>query len=166
MEVTYKTDPFKFFPMKRVELAARLKSFASVPLPTSGRPDKSWIDSFTDRYTALQDFWSSFQDLWLQDKQSYNLSVLDFEADTEMLQADAKPEHLRALQIEKAKLLVRIDGTGSVAPRVGSIIQTEWEHKEPEPLLTSIKNKKKRRPDDKPPLPESEEIPFGNLCGL
>lgn len=147
---------FAAFPAKMTELARLIKAFEAVPLPVVGRPDQSWVQSFEDRHAALNAFWDQGRSMWRKYAGLYRTPSAEVEEFLTILQADSKPEHLKALREEKAKLLARIAGQ-SIASKPTRSIQTEWAHHETDSVIASVRNKKKSRPEDaQPSIPQQE----------
>lgn len=138
----------------RLPLGRLLQHFDSLSVP-SGKQDRVWIGQSERSRSALSAFWAKVRqdhEKWLRGLQ---LSTGDIQTDLEALSADSRPEHLAAVEAERASILARIENAGP-DPTNGST-QTQWGSEEPSDITIPIRSKvkQKSRPDK---VPESVQV--------
>lgn len=124
-----------------------IQKFQAVPLPSIGRPDKSWVESFEKRHVAMSGFWDGLMSYYTRYKAAFGKSKEESGSSLKVLLAHKAPAYLEAVQAEKMKLLVKISGPSATA-NPAEYIPIQWDHKESGPGMTSVAAQKKTRPSD------------------
>ena len=147
----------------RLPLGKLLQHFDSLSVP-SGKQDRAWLEQSERSRGALSAFWTKVREdheKWLRKLQ---LPPEDIRIDVEALSADSQPEHVAAVEAERASILARIENAGPHPTNEST--QTQWGIEEPKDVAITVRSKvkQKSRPENVPETvqAQSNEIATAN----
>lgn len=139
----------------RLPLGKLLQQFDDTSVP-NGKQDCTWLEQSERSRSALSAFWAKVRqdrEEWLRGSQ---VPLKDIQIDVETLSADSRPEHLAAVEAERASILARVEKSSTDPTNKSS--QTQWGIEEPNnvPIPVRSKVKPKSRPDNVPETVQAE----------
>ncbi|KAF9639891.1 hypothetical protein BFW01_g11697 [Lasiodiplodia theobromae] len=136
-------------------MATLLKKFCDVG-PSSGRRDTASLKHFEATNRTLQDFWRSVATALRAEVAEQNLPEGDVEKILGFLLGHESPEHLKALQAEKERILREIEVSAAPAGGEASFGTESSVAAVAKPDIQQRKTKVKTRPQDTPKQPGTQ----------